>query len=344
MPDFNVSVGCCTADDIEDVVRFIDENWKHGHILTRSRALLDWQHRDADGGYSFVIARRDGQLVAILGYIATRRFDPALSDHSVVWLTMWRVLEDAGVTGLGLALLQHLARIEPHRAIGALGLNPTTAPIYRALGYRVGELQHYVRPNSAVARFELARLTTPARPIRPDAAMTASSISDEREFDALDGAFDSLVQTPTKTARYFFTRYSRHPVYAYRVLALRDRHTIVGLLAARVAEHGGRSALRIVDLLAPVSAIGRIGGVVDSLVRDTGAEYADFYNAGIDPDVLVGAGFTRVDPDGPDLVPDHFEPFEPINIRLWYAFTGDPILFKGDADQDRPSLVSDVRP
>ena len=51
------------------------------------------------------------------------------------------------------------------------------------------------------------------------------------------------------------------------------------------------------------------------------------------------AGFTQIDPEGPDIVPDHFEPFERRNIRLRFAVnTNQPvILFKGDGDQDRPN-------
>ena len=39
---------------------------------------------------------------------------------------------------------------------------------------------------------------------------------------------------------------------------------------------------------------------------------------------------------------DHFEPFERRNVRLWFAIKGtrEPVMFKGDGDQDRPSLVS----
>ena len=169
--------------DIEDVVRFIDEHWARGHALVTSRPLLDWQHRNADGGYSFVVARTDGDVAGILGYIPTSRFDPALAGANVVWLTTWKVRHDAAVAGLGLALLQHLAAAEPHVAIGAIGLNPATGPIYQALGYRLGELQHYVLPNVTLRRFELASLT-PALPADdPTTPLTAMVLSSQDEFE-----------------------------------------------------------------------------------------------------------------------------------------------------------------
>jgi hypothetical protein len=83
---------------------------------------------------------------------------------------------------------------------------------------------------------------------------------------------------------------------------------------------------------------------VQSLLHEQGAEYADVYNTGIDATPFECAGFRRVDPDGPEIVPDHFEPFERRNVRLWFTMkaAADARLFKGDADQDRPSIVTQV--
>src|SRR5262245_13126434 len=123
-----VTINGCRREDVEELVRFIDAHWSRGHALVASRRLLDWQHGTADGGCSFMLARRGHEIVGMLGFISTRRFDPALERDNVVWLTTWKVLEDANVAGLGLALLRNLEAQEPHVAIGAIGLNPETRP------------------------------------------------------------------------------------------------------------------------------------------------------------------------------------------------------------------------
>jgi hypothetical protein len=340
----DVSITRCDREDIDDVVRFIDTYWESGHALATCRALLDWQHRDAGGeGYSFIIARRpqDRSVLGMLGYIPTRRFDPALGADAVVWLTMWKVRNDAGVAGLGLLLLQHLTRTEPHLAIGALGLNPATVPLYRALGYRVGELHHYVRPNAAVESFELATLVPATEKPAPGySGLTAHRLTRDSQFDAL--AFSPTdASLPRKTPEYFRARYARHPLYSYEVIALLNDGTPAGLMAARTAEYGGRRALRIVDFVGAESVLAGTGQLVQRLLEELDAEYADVYNAGIDRRAFERAGFRRIDPDGPEIVPDHFEPFERRNVRLWFALKGPQpaILFKGDADQDRPNRV-----
>src|SRR5438094_8909591 len=80
-----VTIDRCVGADIEDVVRFIDEHWARGHALVTSRPLLDWQHRNADGGYSFVVARSDGDVAGLLGYIATGRVDAAPAEANAAW-------------------------------------------------------------------------------------------------------------------------------------------------------------------------------------------------------------------------------------------------------------------
>jgi len=338
-------IGRCPAGEIDDVVRFISEHWKPGHILTTCRPLLDWQYRDADGkGYAFIVARRssDHSVLGILGYIETRRFDRSIQAANVIWLTTWKVREDAAVSGLGIQLLQHLTQTTPHQAIGAVGLTPSTLPIYRALGYAVGELQHYVRPNRLAERFELATIHSASRPSEPPAAAESDSrrlVTDE-DFDSFQ-LVSAVTSIPVKGREYFRQRYVHHPVYRYIVEAVSGPQGVVALLAARVVEHAARRALRIVDFAGPAEAFARVGSVVDSMLEEFDAEYADVYNAGIPAHVFAQAGFLPVDPDGSDIVPDHFEPFERRNVRLWYAIKGAPapVIFKGDGDQDRPNRV-----
>ena len=323
-----VTIERCRADDIDDVVEFIDTHWKRGHIFTTCRPLLEWQHRDGDG-YSFVLARRssDRTVLGVLGFIATDRFDPALGRDTVLWLTTWKVRDDAHVAGLGPQLLQFLMRAVPHRAIGALFPSQANAAIYRVMGFGVGEMTHYVHDDSARSA--------------ADSHLQWRQLISDHDYTALaTGEWPDRV--PCKTPEYFRRRYRLHPVYSYTVAALLDGDAVCGLLAARVAEHGDIRALRIVDVLATPDVFARIGSVIHGMLDSAGAGYADLYNAGLASDVLAAAGFRRVDPEGTAIVPDYFEPFEPRNVRLWYAFKGatNPLIFKGDADRDRPNVVA----
>lgn len=335
----------CLAADVPDVLTFLDTHWKPGHIFTLDRSLFDWQHacRDRPGEYSFAIARRqpDDTIVGVLGYIPTRHFDPALAADNTLWLALWKVREDIESAGLGLRLVKFVMEHEPHTSVGVIGFNPAVRPIYQALGFAVGELQHYVLPNPDVTRFDLASLHRPAHRPTVDGGLTAAAVNAVSFASHVAGLNLSArdAQVPRKTLAYFKARYLEHPTYQYACSIVSRAARPVGLLATRVATHGGRRAIRVVDYLGPEDAVPALGALVLAQLRAADAEYADMYNSGIDPRLFEQAGFLRVDPDGEDIVPDHFEPFERRNIRVLFALkTPRPaVLFKGDADQDRPN-------
>ncbi len=146
---------------------------------------------------------------------------------------------------------------------------------------------------------------------------------------------------PTKTPRYFHDRYLIHPIYNYTVHLVELAGRAVGLLASRVADHEGARALRIVDFLGDAVVLAELGPALRTLVDRSGAEYADIWTYGVDPDALAAAGFDLVEPDGPVIVPAFFEPYERRNGRIRFAYkapTGASFaLFKADGDQDRPN-------
>jgi hypothetical protein len=304
------------------------------------RALFDWQHSRGEGRcYSMAIARRDG-IAPCLASSATSDSPvrPALAADNTVWLALWKVRDDAARRA-GLRLLKYVTDSEPHTTIGVIGFNRTFVPSIRRW-VAVGELRHYVMPNRHRPH-QLATIRAPAR--LPPGDDLRPRCLDTMNFGGVAAVDLGLARAgPGKTPAFFLGRYLQHPIYRYRCDVLCRTGHPIGLLATRIATHSGRRALRVVAYLGPEDAVPGLGPLILRQVRAAGAEYADVYNWGIEPYLFKQAGFSLVDPGGPDVVPDHFEPFEPRNVCLRYAVkTGRPaVLFKGDGDQDRPSLVS----
>ena len=119
-----ITIGRCQTADVPDVLAFLDAHWKPGHIFGVERRLFDWQYArpDRPGEYSIVLARRDDDrtLVGMLGYITTRRFDPALADDNAIWLALWKVRTDVATGGVGLRLLSEVTENEPHTSVGVI--------------------------------------------------------------------------------------------------------------------------------------------------------------------------------------------------------------------------------
>jgi hypothetical protein len=333
----------CTAGDIDAVMSFLRDHWAADHVLANHRGLMDWQHAAPDGhGHHWLLARNEKGIQGVLGYIPTSRFDETLERDPFTWLALWKVRSDNADRGLGLKLLSRLlARCTG--VVGVLGINPKHPPMYKALGWRVGELEHHFMCCPGVQQTLLEAPAGHTWPLpRPGLALL-------RELDASSiGQVvlgDSPRRQPHKTPLYFARRYLDHPIYTYRLhLVLLDGASRA-LLATRVATAGATKVLRVVDFLGDEAALAQCGNALARLMTESGCEYVDFWQYGLQPQTLASCGFARVEPGGPVVVPNYFEPFVLRNGRIEFAVKGlregDRLaVFRGDGDQDRPNRLA----
>ena len=334
----------CGLDQADALMRFIHEHWSPNHILSRSRPLLDWQHRDEEAGrYNILLALTDdGEIVGMLGFIPSSRYDPALADgRETIWLSVWRAL-DGYSAGLGLMLLRELERRLKPKWIGTVGINEQVRGIYAAMGYRTGDLTRSYRLNGLIGEHRLIGGPAEAPPSPMGEGRATLRRLNEAEFAGAVRplGLEATQQEPAKTPELFRTRYLEHPFYDYQVYLAEDGASRA-LIVMRACGHQGATALRWVDFLGDRSVLASIGPAVDALLHDQNAEYVDYYHVG-DLPALEQAGFARLDPEGALILPAYFEPFEQSNVRILYAMkggSGDDSLGKGDADQDRPNQL-----
>ena len=72
-------------------------------------------------------------------------------------------------------------------------------------------------------------------------------------------------------------------------------------------------------------------------------EFIDFYNYGFEKKIIINTGFKLNNYTKNIIIPNYFEPFEKRNIKLKFSYfphNQKMYLFKGDCDQDRPSILS----
>ncbi len=333
--------------EVHVLMKFIDQYWQAGHVLAVHRELLDWQHADGKS-YAYLGAWDGDDLLAILGYIPTRRYDPALigADGNVIWLALWKLRDDVKVAGLGLRLLAALNTVESNAAVGVIGINAAHLPMYRAMRFQAGELSQFVVFRRGA---ELGLALWPAGTPRPVPRAGRASLHELTlaDTDTIDQALqigERAAQLPCKSGRYFKSRYLQHPFYRYRVYALQMDDAYRGLLATRLAEHAGHRALRLVDWYGDGDAFAQIGSGIERLLDLADAEYADLWQWGMEVSQLVSGGFAPVPPDTCTVVPTLFEPFVQQNRRLQFAFRPREarsfVLMRADGDQDRPSMLA----
>lgn len=331
------TIHLCSDSEIADVMRYIEENWMAGHIMAHSKRLVDFQHRNPHGGYHFIVYGNRAKITALLGFIPTSQYDPALLPEKAVWPAIWK---NTGDPGDGLGLIEKL--ISQYDFVGSIGINPKVAKLYRVLGFTLGELTHYYILNRETSDFRIALLTAP--PAETEAT------DDEAGADLRAVGPDELLNSnvkgvylPLKTGRFFVNRYLRHPYYEYKVYGVINKKEteIRAFLAVRAIEVNGSRCLRIVDALGDLAACGCLNGALQKLMQDENAEYTDLMNYGLPEDLFRRHGFLVSDAE--HIIPNYFEPFVRENIRIRFAVlnkTPRPfVVFKGDSDQDRPNRI-----
>ncbi|WP_432514947.1 hypothetical protein [Kineococcus sp. SYSU DK001] len=336
--------------DTEQVLTFLDRHWRRDHVFARRPALFAWQH--LEGEHLNVVLAQDGEeVVGLLGYLPVDHFDPALAGSGpAVALAVWKVVEERGGPGLGLQLLNHLRRVLRPRLVFAVGLSETVIPLYRALRWTVGVMDHHVLPNPAARDRVIAPGLAGLRPARAtdDGGRLLGRWG---RADALPAGLEAVTRCtePVKSVRYLTERYLRHPEYDYEVVAVGTPGRTPTLLVLRRVSVGTAAALRVVDVVGPTDGLSVSGRALLDLLEDSGAEYLDVQHHGLAHDHLAAAGFTDRRAVPGLVVPGYFEPFEARNVDLDFAHRryaapdgadhSIPLrLLRGDTDQDRPNL------
>ena len=339
------------ADELDQLQQFINDHWREGHVLAKSKEIMKWQHFDAsENVFNFVIGKdlRSGQIHGILGFIPVYHFDKKLKKHNDIWMALWKVRDDVKAAGLGLSLLSYLRHKKKPNTLSACGLTKMVIPIYKYLRFETGVLGHYYIVNKKLNKFSLIG--------NFDGRYFANNHNAEKDKHFLKQDKEAVLEVskefsfeqdeteaPRKSVAYLRNRYFSHPVYEYDIYAVTDKERIHAYFVVREDSHGKNKAIRMVDFFGNCEALNGTAEHFQKLLSDKGAEYIDFYNFGMDERVLAGAGFIKRSGESGVIIPSHFEPFEMKNIELDCAYKCAQGIkhnfFKGDSDQDRPSRV-----
>lgn len=334
-----ISIRRSTKSDLQSVMNFISTHWAEQHVLSTSRALMNWQYGTEDG-YNFVLAWDKDHLVGILGYIPTWRYDGEQSANNIIWLALWKVRDEYQSSMLGLKLLRELENTYPNAAVAVNGVNVKTSQLYRALGYQVENLRHYYLSNSKVSQ---NLLSNPDNLPFATAAFGGAKLKRMLSSDLKELGHSIDTKGWLKTPEYFDRRFIQHPFYNYYLYGIFFKRKPLAVIASRIAEHEDSRVLRVVDFVGDVNVLGECGSAFQTLMSEHDVEYMDFWQFGIPSKHLERAGFQVVDPRGQFICPNYFEPFLKKNGEIICCFNEkiDPpfIICRADGDQDRPNQI-----
>jgi len=330
-----LKIDFCSSEQVDSVMKFIDNYWKKDHILSLLKELIDYQHLDKKNKrYNFVIAYSNNKIEGLLGFIPSSKYEE--NNHSFLWLSLWKTIPSASPQ-LGLKLLSFLEKEVPHKIIGTLGISEEAFKIFKILRYKTGTLNHYYIPNPTIKNYSVCK-----DPIIKyiDAMDNTNNIL---ELNELDVFVDSYSFIPKRTVKYAKNKYEKHPFYKYTFLYF-DKLNLI--LVTRAIEVNNKKILRIVDAIGQQSNIYKTASLLTSYIIKHNFEYVDLLNYGLDEQLMQKSGFTKLFPDSKTIIPMYFEPFIKNNsvIRYAYKYKGNCLennvfLYKADADQDRPNVI-----
>jgi len=327
----------CIASDVPQLMSFIDQYWRNNHILSQERSVLDWYY-GTEEGCNFLLAKRDGVIFAVLGYIDSDRFYPEPPQISELWLALWKVRDDAKSPGLGLRMILELKKRFSQRSISVLGLSETAGKIYSLLRYQVQTLDQLFIYNQHLESYQLMQGQPPAFVSSP----FSGQIDEITNPSQLLTDASKVNDCRGRGASYFISRYIQNPFNDYRLFRIKNNES-VSYAIGRVMNFKEAAALRVVDVYGQPVMVGEALTWFEQYLQNKNLEYLDLYYFGKDSNKLQEYGFiNRKDCEHGVIIPNYFEPFVAQNVDLKCAtetgFIGP--IFKADGDQERPNQVS----
>lgn len=336
------SISICKKNEIDEVAYFIDNYWKKDHALVKSRVLMDWQYFNrVSNTYNFILARSrvNGEIHAIEGFIPTTQFDPGIQDP-MTWGAIWKTRSNVAPPGLGMAVKMYREHEYSSPFASEVGISKDAEKYNQQLGNTIFCLEPWYMRNMYMHKYKLIKATALeyGSIVHKHSNIKTKYISAE---DWRKSDFNLKGIPPFKSRKYYEGRYFKHPFYDYKALLLSDGEEDE-VIFYRIVECNDSRCIFFVDYIGLAHVLGKSHACLTEIMKKYSAEYILFLCYGIDERYLIEAGFhNRWKSD--DVVPIYYEPFVKQNVDIMCASRSKEIIwpsFKGDADQDRPNIIS----
>jgi len=338
--------------DINIIKKFINLNFKKNHILVKNDKLFKWQYQNKK--INCVIAKQGDKLVGIYLYIPLDQFDKRLSNNRHIFGSLWTVkgfkknkrsnLEKQNLI-IALRLFQKTFKLLKPNLDVAVGLDSRFYKFHRSQKYeKIKELNHHFIVSPFIKKFKILDNSLFLKFVK----MKKNSIS-RIKFQKIKNLthlkkinIDNLFkhQLPTKSKDYLINRYLKHPIYKYDIYAVYEK-SIISLCVFRILNYKNTNIIRFVDYVGSNNSFALLKNFFVEILKKYNAEYLDFHSFGIPLNILKKSGL--IEKKLKMIIPNYFEPFVNENVAISagyrrYNANGNVRIFKGDADQDRPSI------
>ncbi|MBE5946746.1 MAG: hypothetical protein E7259_07395 [Lachnospiraceae bacterium] len=324
-------------EDITEIMTFIDEYWKKGHIMAQNREFFEYEFLQSDGTVNFVLAfkKETMKLEGVLGFL----YSSEKKEKRDVWGSIWKVRE-GNMPMLGVEILKKMEELSGARYDIGIGANPnTTIPIMKLYFKRVTDKmrQYYRLSHIKKDDFKIARIEE--IPVVSSSTKVAEVFRIEtiEEFKKVISPVLFDMQIPYKDYNYIDKHYYKHPIYNYKVWGIK-KDIVDAFFVTREQEFEGKIAMRIIDYVGNQDMFSCTSNFWEKILKLPQYEYVDFYSYGFSDTSMKEAGFTCIKGNDTNIIPNYFQPYICKNIDIWiHTPYENVVIFKGDGDQDRPN-------
>ena len=332
------------VNDLPRIMHFIKKYWKENHILGSNKEFFIYEHQN-NKKLNFYIAeeKKTKKVVAIQGFIP---YGEPPNCH--ICGVISKVHPENRVPLIGIQLMKKMLDDLTPKTYCGIGTNPKTmVPLVKKFFNRnTGVMDHFFIPNYQKKEFTL--LTSfhpihhaPKRDKKNTGLKTNNFVElSKKEFKRNFHKIKINKNLPIKTLPYLLKRYFDHTIYNYKCTAIfRNRNQNIDIIFTREIFIKKLSVLRIIDFMGDINTLGMIGNWFETMLKNFGYEYVDLLCSGINNNLLEDSGFINRRKFRDIVVPTYFEPLIEENIDIYYEKSDeDLIIFKGDADADRPNF------
>ena len=339
-------------NEIKKIQNFLKKNWRSS-ILDKNKEFFVWTYcrkKLKNNNINFLVDIDDesNNIKACLGIIENRNFSDKKMISNTVWLTNWKSTKGSNLSGIKLLKFAELNLT--YSLIGTIGCNELAKNIYKILGYKVGVMNRYVAINFKKDDFKILDTKT-IRNFKFNLSESSNlnykiSIRSVKNINFLR-LYEKKIfcedRVPFKDISFVKNRYFNHPIYNYEFLLVESNENLV-FIVLRKCYKDKSFAFRIVDILGEFNHFIKYANDIIDFLFKKDPEYIDLYtNKLIDKNLNKGSKLFEVSNYPELIIPSYFEPFVYSNPTINWAYklkdkeNKEPLLFKGDCDQDRPS-------
>jgi hypothetical protein len=324
-------------EDADEIMKFIDNEWKKGHILGVNKKYFLYEYANQNF-LNFVISKNNNKINGILGFLRS-----SSDKNATVWTTMWKASRSSGSATLGIHLLNYL-RDQGYQSVMSNGINQNTEEIYKYFGFNVGFLKQYFIPNKSLKKYKIAIFPKKINNENFSISKDNNLLFKKVELQDLQKKFNFrkyLSRLPYKNIDYFNKRFFEHPIYSYDVYGIFDEPELKSILVTRTVEHEKSTCMRIVDFYGQEDTLNTFAWYLSQIMYLKGHEYIDIFSSGLNEGMMLNAGFKKLDiTENEVVIPNYFEPFIQSNVSIRYFTDSNNLshlrIYKADGDQDRP--------